>query len=181
MKNLKQLPSQAHTKVACKLRASKVYGKYITQQQDRRLKLEKSVIEREERYDGKYLIRTSDDTLSSEDGALGYKQLVDVESTFRTLKTTLELRPMYHRKEERIKTHIFLCWLALLLVRIAERRTGMTWTKMRNELEIIQLGHFSVNKNEVYKTTELTGKQHEILSMLKVKAPPSYLEIQLNS
>jgi hypothetical protein len=52
---------------------------------------------------------------------------------------------------------------------------------MRNELEIIQLGHFSVNKNEVYKTTELTGKQHEILSMLKVKAPPSYLEIQLNS
>jgi hypothetical protein len=80
LKNLKQLPSQAHTKVACKLRASKVYGKYITQQQDRRLKLEKSVIEREERYDGKYLIRTSDDTLSSEDGALGYKQLVDVDT-----------------------------------------------------------------------------------------------------
>jgi len=49
-------------------------------------------------------------------------------------------------KEERIRSHIFLCWLALLLVRIAERRTGMTWSKMRNELERIQLGHFSVNK-----------------------------------
>ena len=50
---------------------------------------------------------------------------------------------------------------------------------MRNELERIQLGHFSVNKNEVYKTTELTGKQRKILSRLKVKAPPTYFEIQL--
>ncbi len=181
MKNLKQLPSQAHTKAACKLRANKVYGKYITQLKDGRLKLDKSVIEREERYDGKYLIRTSDDTLSSEDIALGYKQLVDVENAFRTLKTTLELRPMYYRKEERIRSHIFLCWLALLPVRIAERGTGITWNKMRNELERIQLGHFSVNKTEVYKTTELTGKQREILSRLKVKAPPTYFEIQLKA
>jgi len=181
LKNLKQLPSQAHTEAACKLRANKVYGKYITQLKDGRLKLDKSVIEREERYDGKYLIRTSNDTLSSEDVALGYKQLVDVENVFRTLKTTLELRPMYHRKEERIRSHIFLCWLALLLVRIAEKRTGITWNKMRNELERIQLGHFSVNKNEVYKTTELTGKQREILSKLKVKAPPTYFEIQQNT
>jgi hypothetical protein len=52
---------------------------------------------------------------------------------------------------------------------------------MRNELERIQLGHFSVNKNEVYKTTELTGKQREILSKLKVKTPPTYFEIQLNT
>jgi len=122
LKNLKQLPSQALTKASCKLRTNKVYGKYITQPKDGRLKLDKSVIEREERYDGKYLIRTSDDTLSSEDVALGYRQLADVENAFRTLKTTLELRPMYHRKEERIRSHIFLCWLALLLVRIAEKR-----------------------------------------------------------
>jgi len=181
LKSLKQLPSQAHTKAACKLRANPVYGKYIQQLKDGRLKLNKSAIEREERYDGKYLIRTSDDTLSSEDVALGYKQLVDVENAFRTLKTTLELRPMYHRKEERIRSHIFLCWLALLLVRIAERRTGMTWSKIRNELERIQLGHFSVNKNEVHKSTELTVKQREILSKLKVETPPTYFEIQQNT
>jgi hypothetical protein len=57
----------------------------------------------------------------------------------------------------------------------------MTWNKMRNELERIQLGHFSVNKNEVYKSTELTGKQREILSKLKIKTPPTYFEIQLNT
>jgi len=71
--------------------------------------------------------------------------------------------------------------LALLLVRIAERRTGITWSKMRNELERIQLGHFSVNKNEVHKSTELTMKQREILSRLKVELPPIYFEIQQNT
>jgi|LDZU01.1.fsa_nt_gi hypothetical protein len=70
---------------------------------------------------------------------------------------------------ELYRISLFLCWLALLLVRIAEKRTGITWNKMRNELERIQLGHFSVDKNEVYKTTELTGKQREILSKLKVQ------------
>jgi len=53
---------------------------------------------RKDRYDGKYLIRKSDYILPSEDVALGHKQLVDVENAFRTFKTTLELRPMYHPK-----------------------------------------------------------------------------------
>ena len=77
--------------------------------------------------DGKYIISTSDDTLTPEDIALGYKQLMEVERAFRTLKTTLDLRPVYHRKDERIQAHVFLCFLALLLVRIAERKTNMTW------------------------------------------------------
>jgi transposase len=65
--------------------------------------------------------------------ALGYKQLVDVEDAFRTLKTTLELRPMYHRIEDRIRAHILISWLALLLVRIAEvKTTGSNLYSSRN-------------------------------------------------
>ena len=78
--------------------------------------IDKAKVKAEERLDGKYLIRTSDDTLSPVDVALGYKQLYQVENAFRTLKTTLELRPVYHRLEDRIRSHILLCWLALLLV-----------------------------------------------------------------
>nr|WP_243646825.1 hypothetical protein [Melghiribacillus thermohalophilus] len=48
---------------------------------------------------------TSDDTLSVEDVALGYKQLLPVENAFRILKSTLHLRPIYHRLEERIRAH----------------------------------------------------------------------------
>ena len=53
----------------------------------------------EEKLDGKYLIRTSDDTFSPEDVALGYKQLLEVEDAFRTIKQVLEIRPTYHRIE----------------------------------------------------------------------------------
>jgi len=72
-------------------------------------KINNQVVKEMEHLVGKYLIQTSDDTLSVEDFALGYKQLLEVERAFPTLKTTLELRPVYHRKEERIRAHVLLC------------------------------------------------------------------------
>jgi transposase len=75
-----------------------------------------------------------------------YKPLADVENAFRKLKTTHELRLICHRKEERMRSHISLCGLAFLLIRMAGRRTWITWSKMRNEQERIQLVHFSVIK-----------------------------------
>jgi transposase len=78
-----------------------------------------------------------------EDVALGYKQLMEVERAFRTLKTTLELRPLYHRKDERIQAHVLLCYLALLLVRISERETGETWARIRAVMKRCHLGEFS--------------------------------------
>ena len=55
----------------------------------------------------------------------------------------LELRPMYHRLEGRIRTHVLISWLALLLVRMIEIRTGESWRKVRDELQRLTLGHFS--------------------------------------
>jgi transposase len=63
-------------------------------------KINNQVVKEMEHLDGKYLTITSDDALSVEDIVLGYKQLLEVERAFRTLKTTLELRPVYHIKEE---------------------------------------------------------------------------------
>ena len=59
------------------------------------LHLDKARIKESERLDEKYLIRTSDDTLPAEDMVLGYKQLVDIEEAFRSLKQTLEVRTVY--------------------------------------------------------------------------------------
>ena len=83
---------------------------------------------------GKYLLSTSDPDLSAEDVALGYKNLLEAERGFRDLKSTIELRPVFHRLEPRIRAHVLLCWLALLLIRVAERRTGMTWRHIAREL-----------------------------------------------
>ena len=51
------------------------------------------------------------------------------------MKTTLDLRPVHHRKEQRIRAHVLLCWLSLLLIRLAEQATGDTWRNLRFELE----------------------------------------------
>lgn len=62
---------------------------------------------------------------------------------FRTLKSTLEIRPMFHRLKDLIRAHILLSWLALLLVLIVEVETGETWNTLRKEIDRIHLGYFS--------------------------------------
>jgi hypothetical protein len=73
------------------------------------LRIDKTKIAAEANLDGKYLLRCSDPHLSAEDIALGYKQLLQVERGWRDMKTTLELRPVYHRLEDRIRAHVILC------------------------------------------------------------------------
>src|SRR6266568_2710515 len=85
----------------------------------------------EENLDGKYLLRTSDPKMTAEDIALGYKQLLEVERGWKDMKQVIDLRPVCHRKEERIRAHVILCWLALLLARIAENACGGTWPEDR--------------------------------------------------
>ena len=92
-----------------------------------RLVIDRAKVAAEARLDGKYLLSTSDPDLSAEDVALGYKNLLEAERGFRDMKSTLQLRPVFHRLEPRIRAHVLLCWLALLLVRVAERRTGRDW------------------------------------------------------
>ena len=106
------------------------------------LRIDAAAIKAEENLDGKYLLRTSDPKLSAEDIALGYKQLPEVERGWRDLKQVIDLRPVYHRKEERIRAHVILCWLALLLIRIAETTTGVTWAKIADEQDLLTLGTF---------------------------------------
>jgi transposase len=166
-----------HNKATCKLIAHPSYGRYLRRLKNGAVKIDKAKVKEEEKLDGKYLILTSDDTISAEDVALGYKQLVDVETAFRTLKSTLELRPVYHRVEERIRAHVLLCWLALLLVRVTEYETGESWLKVRQELEKMHLGHFEHKKGFVCQRTELTNRQISYFKTLKIKEPPRFLEI----
>jgi len=143
------------------------------------LKINEKAVKEAEHLNGKYLIRTSDDTLSTEDIALGYKQLIEVERAFRTLKTTLESRPVYHRKEERIRAHVLLCWLALLLVRLAEVNTNQTWPTLRSELEDMHLIELESDDGKVLQRTELTQRQKDILFLLNLPHPPKILDILL--
>ncbi|WP_353948728.1 IS1634 family transposase [Sporolactobacillus sp. Y61] len=181
LEDLHQLPEKKHTKAACTLRSHKLYGRYLRQLKDGQLRINRQALRDAARYDGKYLIRTSDDTLSAEEVALGYKNLMAVENGFRTLKSTLCLRPMYHRIEDRIKTHVLLNWLALLLIRLAELKTGETWPKLKHTMDQMVLGKFSSKKGDFYQRTEITAKQHEIIKALGIKVPRKICRIDLKS
>jgi transposase len=171
LKSIKDQAGPGHTKSVCALLSHRTMGRYLRQLKTGRIKIDKGKIREEAHLDGKYIISTSDDTLSPEDVALGYKQLMEVERAFRTLKTTLDLRPVYHRKDERIEAHVFLCFLALLLVRVAERKTKMSWDHIKAQMERLHLIDFFSKDGRVSQTTEPTPEQVNIMKMLKISIP----------
>ena len=141
------------------------------------LRVDAAAIKAEEKLDGKYLLRATDPTMSAEDIALGYKQLYEVERGWRTLKTTMDLRPVYHRLEERIRAHIILCWLALLLVRIVETTTSQTWHQLREHLAELHLGTFTGPAGTYRQRTELTKPQRDLLARLDLPPPKKIIEL----
>jgi transposase len=82
----------------------------------------KTHLEREKKIEGKYVIATSEKRLSVLDVVALYKELTDVESGFRQLKDVMAMRPIYHQVESRVKAHIFVAALALLVQRLLGRR-----------------------------------------------------------
>jgi transposase len=143
------------------------------------LRVDRKKIAAESNLDGKYLLRCSDPHLPAEDIALGYKQLLEVERGWRDMKTTLELRPVFHRLEDRIRAHVVLCWLALLLIRIAETTTGDTWNRLREELQELHVGTFEGPAGTFRQRTELTAAQRTILSKLDIEPPKKIIELEL--
>jgi DDE family transposase len=141
------------------------------------LRIDATAVKAEENLDGKYLLRTSDPKLASEDIALGYKQLLLVERGWRDMKQVIDLRPVYHRKEERIRAHVSLCWLALLLARIIENTCHQTWPQIRRELDRITIGTFTGPAGTFRQRTELTKTQRDILAQLKTDAPPKIYQL----
>ena len=131
----------------------------------------------EENLDGKYLLRTSDPKMSAEDIALGYKQLLEVERGWKDLKQVIDLRPVYHRKEERIRAHVILCWLALLLARVAENATGQTWPELRRQLDRIAVGTFTGPAGTFRQRTEISPGQAAILEQLGIDPPPRIYQL----
>jgi len=177
LNKLEQVRGAAHEKAACKLRAHRSMGRYTRQTKTGRLMIDRAKIRDEARLDGKYLISTSDDTLSAEDVALGYKNLLEAERGFRDLKGTIRLRPVYHRREDRIRSHVLICFLALVIVRVAELRAQSTWRTIGDQLAQIKLGRFRSPDGEFTQRTELSTEQQRLLKALGVPEPPRFGQI----
>src|SRR5512139_790389 len=141
------------------------------------LRIDQAAVKTEARLDGKYLLRCSDPTLSPEDIAIGYKQLLEVERGWRDLKQIIDLRPIFHRREDRIRAHVLLCWLALLLIRVAETRTGHTWQRLREHLQRLHLATFTGSAGLYRQTSEPTKPQRDIYTALKLPLPDKIIDL----
>jgi transposase len=167
-----------HLKAECALRDHPTLGRWLRQTPGGRLVIDRAKVRAEARLDGKFLLSTSDPDLSAEDVALGYKNLLEAERAFRDLKTTLELRPVFHRLEHRIRAHVLLCWLALLLVRVAERQTGHTWRRINTELGRLHLVTLTGPAGRLEQTTTLTPAQRELFAATGIAPPPRVTSLQ---
>ncbi|MDA1062501.1 MAG: IS1634 family transposase [Chloroflexi bacterium] len=168
---LKTLDTDAHHKRECALRAHPSLGRLLAQTPTGRLTIDRDKIKTEARLDGKYLIETSDRTLSAADAALAYKNLNEAERSFRDLKGRIGLRPVYHRLDDRIRAHVLVCFLALLLIRVCETRSGHTWPVQRRILRRIKLARFHSKDGRFDQRTELDAEQKTLLSALNVAEP----------
>jgi DDE family transposase len=161
------------------LRATPALLRLVRRTKEGKLRVDRGAIAREGHYDGKFLLRTADDTLTATDLALAYKQLHEVERGWRDLKGALRLRPVFHCREDRIRAHVQLCWLALLLVRTVEHTVGETWRNVRHELDRMHLVTLETGDGRVVQRTATTPRQQQILADLDVREPARFQDFEL--
>ena len=173
-----QAMKKDHPKAACRLVASKRFGRYLSLDDKGRPYLDKDKVKRAEHLDGKFVLTTNDDTLSVADIALGYKGMWIIENCFRKMKTTgLEVRPMFHWMPQRITAHVKLCVLALMIQRAAELRTEMTWTNIRTALDTLKAVSYRTEKQAIVQTTNPTKSAATILKKLDITKPKTIISL----
>lgn len=170
------LSARQRAELAGKLGATAAFARFLRTTPAGKLRVDRAAVARSRNFDGKFLLRTSDESLAAADIALGYKGLYEAERGWRDLKSTLDLRPVYHRREDRIRAHVQLHWLALLVLRVAELAVGDTWRNIRDELERMHLVTFATGEGQVAQRSELTSGQRAILRALKLPEPPRFFD-----
>jgi transposase len=174
---LQQMRGESHSKRVCQLRASRRYGRYLRLTKGGLLRIDATKRRLAEQLDGKFVVHSNDDSLSPADLALGYKQLQRVEEAWRTLKSGLRVRPVYHWAVHRIHAHVALSVVALLLERVIEQACGDTWRNIRAELDRIKLAQLFSPHGEVWQVTEPSPEASNHLKCLEIKNPPAILRL----
>jgi len=171
-----RLSPRKRAELAGALKTKPAFNRLLRTTATGKLRIDRAAVAREAFFDGKFLLRTSDETLSAADIAEGYKGLYEAERGFRDTKSTIDLRPVFHHKDERIRAHIQLCWLALLIIRVVEVELADTWRNTRDELDRLHLVTLRTVEGTVAQRSELTARHKEILRRLHLPEPPRFYD-----
>jgi len=152
------------------------YRRYLSVDKDA-VRIDEKKIASEKKFDGIYVLRTNTD-LSAKEAALAYKGLWQVERAFREMKTTFEIRPVYLSREDRIKGHIAVCFLAfclqvtfLRIVRGEEKLKELSVRSMLQELSEVRMVHLKAGEAEYRIRTELSPAANAIFQAAEVPVP----------
>ena len=151
------------------------YRKYV-KASGARFAIDENKVQAEARFDGKWVL-TTNTGLSARELALKYKQLWQVEATFRTMKTALATRPIFHKRDDTIRGHVFCSFLALLLRdelerRLAQRGYKLEWADILQDLERLQEIELTVNAKGYRLRTETAGCVGKLFQACGVALPP---------
>ena len=158
---------------------NRAYSKFLTIEKTA-ARIDETKVEEDAKFDGKYAIRTNS-KLTPQDAAVVYKELWRVEQAFRNLKTDLDMRPMYHRKESRIRGHIMICFLALVMesylaLKLRESGSETGVKDVLHDVSQMKASLIRVDGVEQIVRTELYGEANQAFIAIGSQAPSRILQ-----
>jgi hypothetical protein len=156
---------------------NKGYRRYLAATGPDHFRIDEAKIEEEARYDGKWVLRTNMD-LDTAEVALQYKRLWMVEAWFRSCKSLLQTRPIYHKCDETIRGHVFCSFLALVLrqeleARLAKDDHDFEWADVIQDLDRLQIVEVDQDGKRFLLRSEVQGTCGSVFKAAGVAVPPT--------
>jgi len=155
---------------------NKGYRRFVKSRGER-FEIDTEKVEQEARFDGKWVLRTNTE-LAPAEVALAYKQLWMVEEIFRSMKSVLETRPIYHKRDETIRGHAFCSFLALVLRkelqdRIERKGWKLEWSDIIRDLNDLREMQITTDGKSFLLRTETAGTIGKVFQACAVALPPT--------
>lgn len=162
---------------------NKGYRKYL-RACGQQFEIDQAKVKQETRFDGKWVLQTDLDQLSAEEVALQYKQLWMVEEMFRTAKTLLETRPIFHKCDDTIRGHVFCSFLALVMRkelqdRLAAQGEKFEWAEILRDVEALQYVEVEYQGKKFLLRSEVEGCCAAVFRAAGVAIPPTVQQLPL--
>lgn len=159
---------------------NKGYRKYIKVERES-VTIDEEKVKSEASFDGKWVLTTNTD-LTAEKVALKYKELWQVERVFRDIKTLLETRPIFHKRNDTIRGHVFCSFLALILRKELERRLESSghffeWADIKQDLKALQEIVIKENGKRLAIRSQCLGTCGKLFQAMRLALPPTIREI----
>jgi hypothetical protein len=160
---------------------NKGYRRYLKIEGDKHFAVDEAKLEEEARFDGTWVLRTNTE-LPTAEVALQFKRLWMVEHWFRSCKSLLETRPIYHHCDDTIRGHVFCSFLALVLryelqSRLRAKERKFEWADVIRDLEQVQQVEVAHQGHHFLLRSELVGTAGRVFQAAGVAVPPTVQQV----